>query len=117
METTILLWLLFGFISAIVGAKKGEGCLGFIFGVLLGPIGLLIVIASSGNRKICPYCKSKVHKDALVCPHCQRDLKSNISVIGISNIPEYKESTSHSWFWSLLGKEYGRLQVYLRKKE
>ena len=27
-----------------------------------------------GSTKICPYCKSEIHIDAVKCPHCASDL-------------------------------------------
>jgi len=74
----ILIWLvfgiIFGIIGAMIGSSKGEGCFGFLICVLLGPLGLLIVIFMKGVRKTCPYCKELIHKDAMVCPKCQRDM-------------------------------------------
>jgi len=35
--TALVVWILCGVIAAIIGAKKGEGCLAFIAGILLGP--------------------------------------------------------------------------------
>jgi hypothetical protein len=67
----ILLWLFFGVVSAIVGRGKGMGCSGFLGGCIFGPIGLLVVIFSAGNRKACPACHEKIHEDATVCPHCR----------------------------------------------
>lgn len=29
---------------------------------------------ASGKTKRCPYCSELIKSDALVCPHCQRDL-------------------------------------------
>lgn len=59
----------------MIGERKGEGLLGCLFGILLGPVGLLFVIFSRGNRKTCPYCKELVHKDATHCSHCQKELE------------------------------------------
>lgn len=28
------------------------------------------------TTKICPYCKSEIHKDAVKCPHCASDLEA-----------------------------------------
>ena len=67
-------WFLCGIVAAMIGSKKGEGILAFLFGVLLGPIGILIALFSTGNRRTCPYCKESVHKEAKVCSHCQRDI-------------------------------------------
>jgi len=71
----LFLWLLCGIAAAMIGSQKGEGCAGFMAGVLLGPFGILIALFSKGNRKTCPYCKELIHKDAAVCKHCQRDVK------------------------------------------
>ena len=67
------IWVACGIIAGIVANKKGEGCLGVIIGLLLGPLGALIAIASSGNRVECPHCKEMIHKAATVCPHCRRE--------------------------------------------
>lgn len=74
MEFAILIWILCGVVAAMIGAKKGEGCGGFILGVLLGPFGILIALLSKGNRKTCPHCKELIHQDATVCSRCQRDV-------------------------------------------
>lgn len=67
-------WLICGIIAAAIGGGKGEGCAAFIFGILLGPFGILIALASSGDRTTCPFCAEKIKKKAKVCPHCQRDI-------------------------------------------
>lgn len=74
MELVVVCWLIFGVIAAYIGNKKGEGCAAFILGVLLGPFGILFAIMSKGDRKTCPWCMEKIHKDAMVCPRCQKDL-------------------------------------------
>jgi len=70
----IVLWFLFGIVAALIGKNKGQGCLGFIVGFLLGPIGLIIMIFTRGNRRRCPHCKELINKDASVCPHCRREV-------------------------------------------
>jgi hypothetical membrane protein len=71
----LFIWLIFGIVGAMIGKQKGEGFLGFIIGMLLGPIGILAVLFSSGNRKVCPACKEHIHRDATRCPHCREELK------------------------------------------
>ena len=68
------LWLLFGIIAGMIGSSKGEGCLSFILGILLGPFGILFAIFSKGNQKDCPYCTKRVPEKARVCPFCQSSL-------------------------------------------
>lgn len=68
----VIIWLLCGLIAAAIGAKKGEGCLGFFIGILFGPFGILFALLSAGNRIKCPYCHESMNKKATVCPHCQR---------------------------------------------
>ena len=74
MELFVLNWLFCCVLATLIGAKKGFGYLGFFLGILLGPIGLIIVLLLARNRQLCPYCKSRIHLEATVCPKCQRDL-------------------------------------------
>jgi cell division protein FtsL len=85
----IFIWLVFGVISSIIASNKGNsGCGGFLLGVLLGPIGLLIVLFSSDNKpkvfnpvsytRRCPFCAELVHNEAIVCKHCNRDIPIEI---------------------------------------
>ena len=67
----VFIWLMCGIVAAMIGSKKGEGCLSFIVGVFLGPFGILIAIFSKGDRMSCPFCKELINKNAIVCPHCQ----------------------------------------------
>jgi len=51
----ILVWffsgsLLFGIISYFVGEQKGNGCLGCILGLLIGPFGLLVTVLLGRNK-------------------------------------------------------------------
>jgi hypothetical protein len=71
----LLIWFICGIISAVIGSRKGEGCAAFIIGVLLGPFGILFAIFSKGNRKVCSFCKELIHREATVCPHCQREVE------------------------------------------
>ncbi len=68
----IIVWLGLGIASGIIGSRKGIGCLGFFLGCVLGPIGLIIILVMKGNRKQCAYCKEYIHKDATICPKCQK---------------------------------------------
>jgi hypothetical protein len=70
-----IFWILFGIAGGMIGGKKGQGCLGFILGVLLGPIGLVIALLTRGNRVTCPFCKELIPPNSLRCPKCQAILQ------------------------------------------
>jgi DNA-directed RNA polymerase subunit RPC12/RpoP len=68
-------WIvLFGALGAAIGEKKGIGGQGFAVGALLGPLGILIVLAVSGNRVRCPSCRELVDPEAWICSHCQHQI-------------------------------------------
>jgi hypothetical protein len=71
---SIVIIIIFGIIAAIIGDKKGQGLFGLFLGILLGPLGVLIMLTTKGNRKNCPYCKELIHKNATRCSHCQKEL-------------------------------------------
>ena len=72
MEIAVLIWIVCGIASAVIMDKKGKsGCLGFFLGVLLGPIGVLIALATTG--RVCPYCRKSIPEKASICPYCQKE--------------------------------------------
>ena len=70
----VLIWLACIFAATVIGGRKGSGAAGFFLGLLLGPIGVLIVLVMSGDRVSCRYCKEMIQRGAIKCPHCQSDL-------------------------------------------
>lgn len=83
MEVLIIFWLICGGVAAMIASSKGgNGCLGFIVGALLGPLGIVAALfmgsekaaadakLQSGTMKKCPRCAELVQPDALVCKHC-----------------------------------------------
>lgn len=92
----IIIWIGLGIVGGMIADSKGNsGCGGFILGVLLGPIGLLITYFSSDDEKVkrektgdtkkCPYCAEYVKREAVVCKHCGRTLGGN-SDFNIENL-------------------------------
>lgn len=73
MELIVLGWLLCGLIAYAIAAPKGAGCLWFFLGALLGPIGIVCAIIDPGKTVQCPWCRSRIHPKAIVCPKCSRE--------------------------------------------
>jgi hypothetical protein len=72
----IILWIIFSLIGYIIGKPKGKESLGAILGLLLGPIGILIiVIMENQNITKCRTCFGKVDVLAIKCMHCGADLR------------------------------------------
>ncbi len=74
-----IIWILCGIVAAMIGSNKGLGCFGAILGFIFGPFGILIVFFMTGDRIHCPFCKELVNYKAVVCPHCQRNIKPLLS--------------------------------------
>lgn len=84
----VIIWLLFGIISAVVGSNKGRsGCGWFILGILLGPLGLILALVVppdqaelevrqilDGTKRRCPICAELVKPEAKKCHYCGSDL-------------------------------------------
>jgi len=77
MEITTIVLLIAWFISAgvamYIGNKKGELVTSIFVGILLGPLGLIMSIASVGNWGECTRCGTQVKRKAAECPHCGKE--------------------------------------------
>lgn len=73
---TFWLWLFLGpLIGAAIGQKKKRVGAGLFFGLILGPIGWLIIAVGPDHRRKCPECKGTVPEEAKKCMHCGTNLK------------------------------------------
>ena len=67
------IWLVFGMIGANIAASKQARDAGFLLGLFLGPIGLIIA-ALIDNRPKCPECGGRVEPGVRRCMHCGTQL-------------------------------------------
>jgi zinc-ribbon domain len=75
----LLIWLVGRLVGAFVGERNGRLGQGAVLGILLGPIGWLVVglgpdYGQAKETKKCPFCAELVKPEAKVCKHCGRDL-------------------------------------------
>ena len=81
METYFgIMWIVSIIAGTIIGSKKGEGCISFLMCCLLGPIWLIVVLVSQGNRVRCPYCREFIDRKAIICSHCRSELRTNFKM-------------------------------------
>lgn len=57
-------------VGLLIGQYKGRPVLGAVLGLLLGPIGWLLVAVMSNARPTCPFCKGYIVAKALKCKQC-----------------------------------------------
>lgn len=73
-------WILLGALLGVLAAqKRGFNVVGAALGgALLGPLAFLMFfmsgLVSSDKKKKCPFCAEFVRQEAIVCPHCQREI-------------------------------------------
>ena len=79
------LFLLFGVLSSIFALQRGSGgFVWFIVGLVFGPFGLYALTLG----RSCDQCKTKNHKNALVCRSCgsklpeRRERKTGDPILG-----------------------------------
>lgn len=89
IESLLLIWLLFGAVTAVVASNKGRsGCAWFFVGFLLGPIGLIISLVVSrdqesieaekiagGEYRRCEHCAELIRSEAVKCRFCGSEVR------------------------------------------
>ena len=90
----IMFWIICGAVAAMIASSKGgSGVLGFIVGLLLGPLGIVAAFFLGGEEqkaakeleagiaKKCPRCAELVKPDALVCKHCGHEFEATPAAV------------------------------------
>lgn len=97
-------------VAWIIGANKGKPGTGFVLGLLLSWIGVIIALVMSPSheatnaaqgRRPCPYCSEGVLPTATVCPHCQRTITAE-------RLPEPARGTKEQWLADPSGRHPDR---------
>jgi hypothetical protein len=79
-------WIGCGLVAQDIGRRKGVTS-GLWFGLLLGPVGLVIVglmnptaseteaFQIERGRRVCPFCAEWIKREAVVCRFCARNIE------------------------------------------
>jgi hypothetical protein len=81
MELLILagVWLVVMLIGYVIGRARGRGGFGAFMGLLLGPLGWLIVLLLPRQGTKCPECLGIVPAQARRCQHCGSEIPAGLS--------------------------------------
>ena len=85
----LIVSLIMGFVASSIYSSKGRNPVsGFIAGFLFGPLGIMFALFLSldgdalihqrikqGELKLCPYCAEPIRAQAVICKHCNSDVR------------------------------------------
>lgn len=63
-----------GLVGYAIGRERGRGGDGFVLGVLLGPLGCLLILCLERRGRKCPECLGVVPDAARKCKHCGSEI-------------------------------------------
>jgi hypothetical protein len=69
-------WCVSAVIGYFIGRSLGRGGAGLLWGLLLGPVGWLVLLMLGDPRPQCPLCKGRLETLAVArCRHCGGELR------------------------------------------
>ena len=82
VETIIVVYVIHGvilgaFCTDVASVKGRSAGNWFVLGFLFGIIALIAIVGQPSKEtreEKCPSCLEPIYEEAVVCPHCQRDL-------------------------------------------
>ena len=78
VELTNIVWIMFWLAcvvaATIIGSPKKMGISSFFYGLILGPLGVVLVFISKGKRVTCPFCKKLNYITSKICIHCDKEI-------------------------------------------
>ena len=74
-------WAVSAVIGYFIGATRGRGGAGAVWGALLGPIGWLVMLVVKDERKKCPFCGGVLGQGAVSrCKNCGECLMRRVPI-------------------------------------
>lgn len=101
-----LLW--WGVGGALIGAIIGkhfrrQAGVGAVLGLLLGPLGWILVYTIRDLRYKCPECRSPVPEQAKRCPKCGSEINPSIFASETPRGPRGPSVTKPQIVWAMIG--------------
>lgn len=91
--SVVIVWLIMALIGCAIGQINGRPAAGFLWGLLLGPIGWLIVIIGPNMKPKCPECGGIVVEGARKCKNCGSALPTITTATEESPLPKSEDGT------------------------
>ena len=74
VELVNIVWIMLWLASTIIGSPKEMGLSSFFYGLILGPLGVVLVFISKGKKVTCPFCKKLNYITSKICIHCGAEI-------------------------------------------
>jgi hypothetical protein len=75
----LVYFVFFGSIGMLIGQRKGRAFAGFVWAMLLGPLGWLLVILGPDMNAVkstkCPHCGGVLPLNQGKCNHCENQIR------------------------------------------